>query len=271
MVQGGQRTSRRLDEIKSAEQHGPWAVVIGGGEGRRLGSRTRVRETLNRIGRLIPPDRTLVVGLESEAREQPGHVSEAPGPHVLDQPDDRGTGAAVLLAALWIEARAPRATVVFLPLDHAMQDERAFMARVGEMADFVERQPEWMILLGTQPRGSDMDHRWIEPGQRVGWAGPSAVYGIRRFHDGSSVAEGSLASGCLWDTLVWAARPGVVLAAGRECAPSLYGHLVQLSALWASEHGQWALHHAYALAPAVDFSRAIVESCSLPLAVLNAT
>jgi len=79
-----------------------------------------------------------------------------------------------------------------------------------------------------------------------------------------------LASGCLWNTWVWAARPGVVLAAGRECAPSLYERLVQLPAFWAGQHERWALHHAYALAPAVDFSRAILETCSLPLAVLKA-
>jgi hypothetical protein len=44
----------------------------------------------------------------------------------------------------------------------------------------------------------------------------------------------------------------VVLAAGRECAPSLYERLVQLPAFWAGQHERWALHHAYALAPAVD-------------------
>jgi mannose-1-phosphate guanylyltransferase len=271
MVQSGKRTIRRPDEIKSAGHEGLWAVVVGEGRDRRFGSRTRLRETLERIGRVIPPERTLVVRLPGHARDQASQVGEESGPHILDEPDDRGTGAAVLLAALWIEAREPRATVVFLPSDRVIGEEGVLMARVAEMADFVERQPGWMILLGVSPHGSDMEHGWIEPGQRVGWVGPSAVYGIRRFHDRPSVAEGQLASGCLWNTLVWAARPGVVLAAGRECAPSLYEHLVQLPAFWATEHERWALHHAYALAPAVDFSRAILETCSLPLAVLKAS
>ena len=130
-----------------------------------------------------------------------------------------------------------------------------FMARVAEMANFVERQPQWMILLGVPPRESDMEHGWIEPGQRVGWTGPSPVYGVRRFHEKPSkdVAEALLASGCLWNTFVWAARPGVVIAACRESVPNLYEHLVQLPTFWASEHERWALHHAYALAPTVNF------------------
>ena len=272
MVQAGKQTSRRLDEIKPARHEGPWAVVLGEGEAGRLGSRARLRAAVDGIGRFIPPERTLVVGLPDPARDEAGQVGEGPGPHVLDQPDDRGTGAAVLLAALWIEARAPRATMVFLPVDRVIEEEGEGMARVAEMADFVERRPEWMILLGIQPRESDMGRDWIEPGQRVGWTGPSLVYGVRRIHERPSHggAEALLARGCLRNTFVWAARPGVVLAAGREGVPRLYEHMIRLPTFWASEHERWALHRAYALAPTVNFSRAILGTCSLPLAVLKA-
>ena len=273
MVQAGELSGRRQDEIKSAGREGLWAVVLAGEEGPPLGSRTRLGEARDRVGRLIPPERTLVVGRQGHARDQPGQDGEERGPHVLDPPDDRGTGAAVLLAALWIEAREPRATVVFLPSDHVIGETGVFMARVAETADFVERRPEWMVLLGVPPRESEMEHAWIEPGQRLGWTGPSPVYSIRRFHDEPSKegAEALFASGCFWNTLVCAARPGVVLAASRECVPSLYENLIRLPALWASEHERWALHHAYALAPNVTFSQAILEGCSLPLAVLKAS
>ena len=272
MVKAGELSGRRQEESKSARREGLWAVVLARGEGPPLGSRTRLREMLDRVGRLIPPERTLVVGRQGRARDQPGRVGEERGPHVLDPPDDRGAGAAVLLAALWIEVQRPRATVVFLPSDHVIGETGDFTAHVAKMADFVERPPEWMVLLGARSRESAMEHAWIEPGQRLGWTDPSAVYSIRRFHDRPSKedAEALFARGCLWNTFVCAARPGVVLAAGRECVPSLYGNLTRLPALWASEHERWALHHAYALAPTVTFSQAILEACSLPLAVLKA-
>jgi mannose-1-phosphate guanylyltransferase len=295
MIRPGKLSGRRQSEVKPEGHEAVWAVVLAGGEGLRLrrlarrvcgderpkqfcplfGSRTLVRETLDRVGRLIPPERTVVVGMQSHARYQAGEFGGQPGsagPYVLNQPDNRGTGAAVLLAALWIEAREPQATVVFFPSDHFIGEEQVFVTHVSEMVDLVKRQPEWTVLLGVPASGPETEYGWIEPGQRVGWTGPSAVYGIRRFQEKPSkeVAEALFAGGCLWNTFVFAARLSAVLAAGRECVPSLYERLVRVSAFWGSEHERWALHHAYSLAPTVNFSEAILEACSLPLAVLEA-
>ena len=105
----------------------PWAVVLAGGEGVRLrplvrrlcgderpkqfvpllGPRTLLRQTLDRVGLAIPPERTVVVGLEGHGRYLAGELTERPAPHLLKQPTDRGTAAAILFAAQWIEARDP--------------------------------------------------------------------------------------------------------------------------------------------------------------------
>src|SRR5690242_20569739 len=158
MTRAGMGTEQTREELvmvrsdkRSAEREALWAVLLEEGKDRRLGSRARLCETLDRIGRLVPPERTLAVGIESPGRDREDQVRGEPGLHVLDQPEDRGTGAAALLAALWIEAREPRATVVFLPSGDVIGEEQGGMARLTEMADFVERQPEWMILLGVQP------------------------------------------------------------------------------------------------------------------------
>jgi mannose-1-phosphate guanylyltransferase len=167
---------------------------------------------------------------------------------VLNQPGNRGTAAAVLLAAQWIEAREPQATVVFFPWDHFIGEEGVFITRVAEMVGFVERHPEWMILLGVLPSEPETEYGWIEPGERVGWTGHSPVYRIRRFREKPSkeVAKTLFADGCFWNTFIFAGRPAVVLAAGRECSPSLYDRLARLPAFWGSEHERWALRHAYA-------------------------
>jgi mannose-1-phosphate guanylyltransferase len=268
-----------------------WAVVLAGGEGVRLrplvrrafgderpkqfcpllGPRTLLRQTLDRVGLLVPPGRTVVVGLESHARYLTREFIEQPGPHVLSQPESRGTAAAVLLAAQWIAARDSRATVVFVPSDHFIQEEEVFMKRVSDAARFVKRQPKWMVLLGARPGQAETEYGWIEPGERLVWTGRGLLYRVRQFREkpAREVAHALFAHGCLWNTLVFVAEVGALLETGRECVPSLSDRLARLSAFWGSEHERWAVRQAYALAPTEDFSRAILEGCAQPLAVLE--
>jgi len=291
MVLSGEVRSRRQRHETSQGAGSLWAVVLAGGEGVRLrplvrrafgderpkqfcpllGPRTLLRQTLDRVGRLIPPDRTVVVGLESHERYLAREFGEPGGPHVLKQPESRGTAAAVLFAAQWIAARDPRATVVFFPSDHFIQEEGVFMEQVSDAARFVKRHPKWIVLLGVRPGEPETEYGWIEPGARVAWTGQGPLYRVRQFLEKPSreVAQRLFVQGCLWNTLVFVAEVGALLAAGRECVPSLSERFARLSAFWGSEHERWAVRQAYALAPTVNFSRAILEACAQPLAVLK--
>ena len=292
MGRSGERRNRGQRQPTSQGAGSLWAVVLAGGEGVRLrplvrqafgderpkqfcplvGPRTLLRQTLDRVGRLIPPDRTVVVGLESHERYLAREFDEPGGPHVLKQPENRGTAAAVLFAAQWIAAREPRATVVFFPSDHFIQEEGVFMEQVSDVARFVRRQPKWIGLLGVPPGEPETEYGWIEPGERVAWTGRGSLYRVRQFLEKPSreVAHTLFAQGGLWNTLVFVTEVGALLATGRECAPSLSERLARLSAFWGSEHERGAVRQAYARAPTVNFSRAILEACTQRLAVLEA-
>jgi mannose-1-phosphate guanylyltransferase len=125
------------------------------------------------------------------------------------------------------------------------------------------------VLLGAPPSQPETEYGWIEPGELVGWTGQGPVYAIQRFREKPSqeAAEALLRRGSLWNTFVFAARAAALLSAGRECAPALYHRLEPLRTFADGEHEWWAIRHAYALAPTVDFSRSILEACPEMLAV----
>jgi mannose-1-phosphate guanylyltransferase len=280
---------QRGEGVEPGEQRSLWAVVLAGGEGTRLrplvrhlcgeerpkqfsplvGARTLLGQTLDRVGRLIPPVRTVVVTLQAHAPYLERELGTTPRLHVLSQPESRGTAAAVLLAAQWIETQDPGATLVCCPSDHLVLEEAAFMEHVGEVASFVARDPRRIVLLGAPPTQPETEYGWIEPGEPVGWTGQGPVRAIRRFREKPSkeVAEALMRQGSLWNTFVFAARASVLLSAGRECAPALYDRLVPLRAFAGGEHERWAIRHAYALAPTVDFSRSVLEACPQMLGV----
>src|SRR5262249_53417884 len=114
-----------------------WSVVLAGGEGVRLrpvvrelfgderpkqyapltGSASLLRRTLARVARLTPPERRVIVSHQHHSRYIARELAIGVPPHVLYQPQDRGTGAAVLFAAHFIQQRDRGATVAVFPSD----------------------------------------------------------------------------------------------------------------------------------------------------------
>ncbi len=266
-----------------------WAVVLAGGEGVRLrplirqlydhdlpkqyavltGGRSLLDQTLDRVRLLVPPERTVVVTMASHLRHLGRELRHGGGPHVLAQPQDRGTGAAILLAAHWIHARDSQASVILSPSDHFIRDEAAFARTVGVVTRFVERQPEWIVVLGAPPTDPEPDLGWIQPGERIGAAGYAPIFRVRRFVEKPSaeMANSLRCSGALWSTFVVAASARALIEVGRECVPQLDERLARAIAFQGPDQERWALGQAYALAPKANFSRSVLQMTAKPLGV----
>jgi mannose-1-phosphate guanylyltransferase len=283
------KTSPRAVETPRRDTPRAWAVVLAGGEGVRLrplvarlyddkrpkqyaallDSRTLLRHTLDRVGLLVPPERTVIVTMRDHDRYIAGDLDGLSHPHVLWQPADRGTAAGVLLPAHWIHARDPRAVMAVFPSDHFIREEAAFMGHVADIVTFVRAHPEWIVLLGVQPTDPEPEYGWIEPGERIGWTARGPLYRIARFQEKPSgqAASTLLATGGLWNTFVLVASASTLIGAGRACVPELHDRLARLATFVGTEHEAWAIRQAYTLVPRTNFSRAVLEACPQRLAV----
>jgi len=266
-----------------------WAVVMAGGHGRRLrrltrhicgderpkqfaplvGSRSMLRATLDRVAVAMDPGHTVVVATRDHFGYYADDMAQGLLPRVLVQPADRGTAAAVLLAAHWISWRDPEATLALFPSDHFIENEPEFMDRVQGVAEFVREQPEWMVLLGAVPDAPEPGYGWIAPGAVVGKVGGDPVCSVFRFAEKPTRDEAQvwLAAGGLWNTLVLVARAATLLDAGWQVLPELTERLARIEPFADTDDEPWALKQAYALAPGANFSRAVLESGLPGLAV----
>ncbi len=266
-----------------------WAIVLAGGEGTRLrplverihrdsrpkqfavlmGERSLLEITLDRVARLIPPERTVVVTTRAHAPYFAPDLSERRGIRVLIQPRDRGTAAGMLLPAHWIAWQDRGAIVSVFPSDHFVSDDAGFAGHVAALRPVVERHPARIVLVGATPDSPETGYGWIEPGMELEKGASGEIRSVHRFVEKPTSAEARafFRRGGLWNTFVMAARVSTLVDAGRRALPELHERLRRIRPFAGTRSEEQALDRAYLLAPTANFSQAILSTDPDRLAV----
>jgi len=263
-----------------------WSIVLAGGKGKRLaplierihadgrpkqfavltGSRSLLRQTLDRAALAIAPERTVVIATRSQEPYLAAEFAHERSPEVLLQPEDRGTAAGILYPVHWIAARDPNATIAIFPSDHFVADDGMFMRHVLRLAALAPRDPERIFLLGARPDSPETGYGWIEPGSSL--VAPD-VRRVVRFWEKPSpqTARACLYRGCVWNTFVMVGRAEAFLNAAREATPSLAGDFARIQPDADPRLRERTLADVYALTPFAGFSDTILAASPARLAV----
>ncbi len=257
-----------------------WAVVLAGGEGKRLegflrdalgagrpkqfcrivGSRTMLRHTWDRAARLVEPERIVTVitagqepYLEYEAR------AGVPGT-VLVQPGNKETGPGLLLPLLWIGRRNRSATAVVFPADHFIWEEDRFAAHARAAVAPARDRPDRLVLLGVEADAPEVGYGWIAPGDPIAAGQGTELYAVRRFWEKPDrlTAARLLARGYFWNTLVLVGRLEAYLAMAAACIPQILGALRTAANHLGTPAEAAALGAAYARILPANFSHAVL-------------
>tara|TARA_R110000850_G_scaffold169388_32_gene294715 strand:- start:4823 stop:5899 length:1077 start_codon:yes stop_codon:yes gene_type:complete len=225
-----------------------YALILAGGSGTRfwpLSRNTRPKQLLNlfddatliekavnRLEGLIAPERILVLTNEAQLDHTRKVLPMIPSENVVAEPARRDTAPAIALAAGWIAARDPDATMIALPADQLVVKEEAFRSVLAAAAAAAVSE-DAIVTLGIRPDWACPSYGYIERGEPIETESKDhAIYQVKRFREKPSVevAEQYLESGNFsWNAgiFVWTIKT-VVNELSKHC-PQLAEFVSDLS------------------------------------------
>ena len=268
----------------------PWAIILAGGEGRRLrglvrrlmgadlpkqycaviGRRSMLQHTLDRVATLIPRDRILTVITRGHTELALKQLRTLAPEQLLIQPCNRDTAPGLLLPLLYIRARDPAATVAIFPSDHFILEEAVFMGYIRQAVHFLRDHGDRLLLLGIGPDRPEPAYGWIEPGAKLAQHAGYGFFGVRQFWEkpATCVAEQLFEQGCLWNSLVLVGRLATFLECFRQGLPMLWARFQSVGGALGASGEAAALEDVYHSLPAVNLSRDLLERIPHRLGVM---
>ena len=155
------------------------AIVLAGGFGMRFWPESRscrskqflnltgrgsmIRETLDRLRPLFPPERIWIVAGSKDAAHLSPRTLGIRKRNILLEPCGRNTAPAIALATAVIAQSDPDAVILATPADHAIADVQAFLA-VARKGLRLARQTNRFITFGIPPTHPSTGYGYIERG-----------------------------------------------------------------------------------------------------------
>ncbi len=268
------------------------AVILAGGEGMRLrdftratlgiecpkqfcpllvDGRTLLETTISRITPSFQPGRIITVLSQPHECFYSPLFSDASPEDIVVQPQNRGTGAAIVYALLRVARMSPDASIAIFPCDHYVRDERKFMSYVSLAFDAVAARPELVVLLGIKPTAPDTGYGWIEPASRVE-ADDVPLYRIRRFWEKPSIdlAQRLFVSDSLWNSFVMVGQVSALMELVMRTIPHVYEPFLQVADTFGTGRERGVMEKVYRRLDATDFSADVLAKAPEHLAVLRA-
>jgi mannose-1-phosphate guanylyltransferase len=273
------------------------AIIMAGGTGTRfwpasrndtpkqllqlVGGETMVRQTLDRLGELVPQERRMVVTnrrLVDAVRQQ---LPELPAAAIVGEPCKRDTAPCIGLAALLVSRSDADATMAVMPADHVIRSAERFQTAIQQGASLVAESPARIVTFGIRPTYPAEIFGYIHRGGIISQPKASgsaeiglgvASYVVQRFKEKPDAATAAkyLASGeYYWNSGIFVWRAKTILDALRERQPEMLKHLEAIVAAWDTSQRDLVFDREFAAIQPISIDYAVMEHAT-DVAVIEA-
>jgi mannose-1-phosphate guanylyltransferase len=254
-----------------------YAVIMAGGRGARFWPRSReskpkhlldivsdktiIRETVDRVSPMIPPQKILIVTGQSHAQELIRQLPEIPKENIIIEPVGRNTAPCIGLAALHIKRKAPDDVMLVLPSDHLIRDEKQFR-KILSVAAVMAQRGDYLVTVGIRPTGPETGYGYIEQGQEHAVIEGETVYDVRSIREKPDLAQAQAMlahGGFSWNSGMFIWKVSAILKALKQWLPDLYNGLLQIKAALGSAQEAAVVDQVYQQARSVSIDFGVME------------
>ncbi len=263
-----------------------WGLVLAGGEGKRLqsyvqelkgeelpkqyvnfiGRRSMLEHTFHRAEKLIPSEQilTIVARRHLEHSEVRRQLSSRPTETIIVQPDNKETGAGILLPVVHLFKRCPEAIVALFPSDHFILEEDRFMNHVGLAAQAVAGDSSRIVLLAMEAQGPEIEYGYVMSDKTFGHGDLWGTRRVVRFVEkpDAHLAQEMVAAGGLWNTMIMVFKVKTLLEMARRIAPGTYLRFSRILEAIGTRREADTIAEVYQSLEPMNFSKALLEKAS---------
>jgi len=174
-----------------------YALIIAGGRGMRfwpqsrrhrpkqcisvVGENSLIRQTVDRLDPLIPPERTLVITGPDMVEAIRDQLPMLPTENILVEPTGRNTAPCIGLGAIEIQKRAGNeAVMVVLPADHVITRPDVLRGALSA-ASLAATETKALVTLGICPTHAETGYGYLQKSEEVGTWGEFQLHRVSKF------------------------------------------------------------------------------------------
>ncbi len=259
-----------------------YAVIMAGGAGTRLwpasrtarpkqllrlfGGRSLLRESFERVVRLIPAERIAVITGAEHVSLVAQELPEIPTDNLFGEPCGRDTANAAGLSAAILRERDPGAVLGVFTADHIIRPPERFERAILAGFAAAEREPDALVTFGIRPVSPHTGYGYVQRGDEIA---PGA-YAVARFTekpDAETAARYVLDGRYYWNSGMFVWRADTVLEQLRKHLPQSLDGVMQIARAWSGGRRNAMLDRIYPALPKISVDYAVLEKAARVLVV----
>jgi len=252
-----------------------YAVIMAGGSGTRfwpasrkdlpkqflniIGSSPMLVETCDRLSPLVS-DEEMIIVLGKNHQELAKDLLKDRKVHILAEPVGRNTAPCIGVGALYAQHLGCTGAVAFLPADHFIRDQKAFLEGIRIAGEVSERGG--IVTLGIVPTRPETGYGYIRRDARNGLSNKEPWFKVSEFVEKPDLdtAKRYLADGnYFWNAGIFVATPDTILNEIHSCLPKLYEGLQTLKGALGTDDFPKVLNEVYHSLESISFDYGVME------------